>query len=161
MRSSEDEDSLLHNGPVRDFVVAVRYKVYKGVWPGGELHVELTHKGVLQRFAFAQDGETVFLDGMSGHFVFQNMSHEPALAGDAAADGKVKAPMDGAVVDVKVGIGDSVSKGDTLLVMEAMKMEHALKAGSDGVIESISAASGDQVKSKQVLVSIAPDTEGE
>lgn len=122
---------------------------------------QIIHKGVLQRFAFAQDGETVFLDGMSGHFVFQNMSHEPALAGDAAADGKVKAPMDGAVVDVKVGVGDSVSKGDTLLVMEAMKMEHALKAGSDGVIESISAANGDQVKSKQVLISIASDTEGE
>ncbi len=127
----------------------------------GENSCELIHEGVLQRFAFAQDGETVFLDEPLGHFVLRNLSHEPALAGAGAADGKVKAPMDGAVVDIKVSVGDAVSKGDTLLVMEAMKMEHALKAGSDGVVERVSAVSGDQVKSKQVLISITSDVEGE
>ena len=44
-RSSDDQDSLLHNGPVKDFVVAVRYKAYEEVRTGGELHVELTQKG--------------------------------------------------------------------------------------------------------------------
>ena len=122
---------------------------------------ELTQNGVLTRFVFAKEGETVFLDTAVGHFVCRNLSHEPALAGDGAADGKVKAPMDGAVVDIKVAVGDTVTKGDTLLVMEAMKMEHALKAGSDGVVESVSAKGGDQVKSKQVLISISAQSEGE
>lgn len=133
---------------------------FEGVTTEGN-RCELSFEGVLQRFSFAQEGETVFLDEPSGHFVFRNLSHEPAMAGDAAADGKVKAPMDGAVVDVKVSVGDTVAKGDTLLVMEAMKMEHALKAGSDGVVESITTKTGDQVKSKQVLINVSAPTEVE
>lgn len=115
---------------------------------------ELTQNGVKTRFAFALDGETVFLDDLSGHFTLRNVTREPAMMGGGASDGQVKAPMDGAVVDVKVAVGEAVSKGDILLVMEAMKMEHALKAGADGVVESISAQNGDQVKSKQVLVRV-------
>ena len=45
-RFSEDQDSLVHNGPVTDLVFAVRYKVYREVWTGGEMHVELTRKGI-------------------------------------------------------------------------------------------------------------------
>lgn len=46
LRASGDQESLVHNGPVKDFVFAVRYVVYKGVEGAGELHVELRHQGV-------------------------------------------------------------------------------------------------------------------
>ena len=62
--------------------------------------------------------------------------------------------MDGAIVDVLVSEGDRVSKGQLLVVLEAMKMEHPLKAGADGIVRRVQVSQGDQVKSRQVLVEI-------
>jgi geranyl-CoA carboxylase alpha subunit len=56
-----------------------------------------------------------------------------------------------------VQAGDAVSAGQTLVVLEAMKMEHQLKAGIDGVVETVSAVPGDQVKNRQVLVTLAAE----
>jgi geranyl-CoA carboxylase alpha subunit len=74
------------------------------------------------------------------------------LAG--ASSGTLKAPMDGAIVEVLVENGATVSKGQLLVVLEAMKMEHPIKAGVDGVIKRIAISQGDQVKNRQVLVEI-------
>ncbi|MEL7401685.1 MAG: acetyl-CoA carboxylase biotin carboxyl carrier protein subunit, partial [Pseudomonadota bacterium] len=52
--------------------------------------------------------------------------------------------------------GDTVEAGQTLIVLEAMKMEHPLKAGVAGVVQSISCAAGQQVKSKQLLAVVEP-----
>ena len=71
-----------------------------------------------------------------------------------ANSGTLKAPMDGAIVDVRVQAGDCVSKGQLLLVLEAMKMEHPLKAGMDGVIKDVQVIAGDQVRNRQVLLEI-------
>ncbi|RFQ32530.1 biotin/lipoyl-binding protein, partial [Pseudomonas sp. ATCC 13867] len=71
-----------------------------------------------------------------------------------AGSGTVKAPMDGAIVDVLVAEGTRVSKGQLLLVLEAMKMEHPLKAGVDGVIRRVQVSKGEQVKSRQLLVEV-------
>lgn len=115
-------------------------------------------EGAIRRdFIFARDGQTVFLDDASGQHALRNVTHDPASAQGGAGDGQVKAPMDGAIVDVKVAVGDAVRKGDVLVVMEAMKMEHSLKAGADGVVEAVSATAGDQVKSKQILATVKPE----
>ena len=63
--------------------------------------------------------------------------------------------MPGRIVLVKAGPGDSVKEGQELLVMEAMKMELALKAPRAGTIESVSAAQGDFVEADAVLVRFA------
>jgi geranyl-CoA carboxylase alpha subunit len=68
--------------------------------------------------------------------------------------------MDGAIVDVLVNVNDRVAQGQTLVILEAMKMEHPLKAGVSGVIESISVVPGDQVKTRQLLVKIKQDEDG-
>ena len=60
--------------------------------------------------------------------------------------------MDGAVIEVNVAPGDTVEKGQTLAVLEAMKMEHALKADRDGRVERVEARAGDQVKRQQLLI---------
>ncbi|MNF06412.1 2-oxoglutarate carboxylase large subunit [compost metagenome] len=62
--------------------------------------------------------------------------------------------MDGAIVEVLVTEGERVSKGQLLVVLEAMKMEHPLKAGVDGVIRRVQVTRGDQVKSRQLLVEV-------
>jgi geranyl-CoA carboxylase alpha subunit len=77
------------------------------------------------------------------------------VAAGAVGSGQLQASMDGAIVAVLVQAGDAVSAGQTLVVLEAMKMEHQLKAGIDGVVETVSAAPGDQVKNRQVLVTLA------
>ncbi|OWY24890.1 acetyl-CoA carboxylase biotin carboxyl carrier protein subunit [Sphingobacteriales bacterium UPWRP_1] len=64
----------------------------------------------------------------------------------------LKAPMPGLVLDVKVGIGQQIQKGDPLLVLEAMKMENVLKAQGDGIIKSIEVKQGDAVEKGSVLI---------
>lgn len=65
---------------------------------------------------------------------------------------EVKAPMPGLVLRVDVHPGDSVSKGDSLLVLEAMKMENIIKSPTDGVVKSIEVEQSNAVEKNQVLV---------
>jgi 3-methylcrotonyl-CoA carboxylase alpha subunit len=76
-------------------------------------------------------------------------------ASDAAGGNQVIAPMPGRIVLVKAQAGDQVEQGQDLLVMEAMKMELALKAPRAGTIESVSASQGEFVEADAVLVKFA------
>ena len=113
--------------------------------------------GIRQRQAYHLDGENLWLYGHFGNLALTDVSHAPAGGQSAASSGTVKAPMDGAIVDVLVEEGVRVTKGQLLVVLEAMKMEHPLKAGIDGVIRRVGASKGDQVKNRQVLVEIEPE----
>ena len=62
--------------------------------------------------------------------------------------------MDGAIVDVLVNEGSPVTKGQLLVVLEAMKMEHPLKSGIDGVLKRLQVKVGDQVKNRQILLEV-------
>ncbi|MBI42250.1 acetyl/propionyl/methylcrotonyl-CoA carboxylase subunit alpha [Marinobacter lutaoensis] len=73
---------------------------------------------------------------------------------ELASEGSLAAPMNGAVVAIQVKVGDSVSAGQTLVIMEAMKMEHAIKAPADGVVTEIFFAEGDQVPEGAELMAI-------
>ncbi|MFT5336697.1 MAG: biotin carboxyl carrier protein [Sphingobacteriales bacterium] len=64
----------------------------------------------------------------------------------------IKAPMPGLVLEAKVKVGDTVAKGDPVLILEAMKMENVLKSPTDGVIKSIIVKSGDAVEKNQILI---------
>ncbi len=64
----------------------------------------------------------------------------------------IKAPMPGLIVGVSVQPGDVVGKGDSLLVLEAMKMENLIKAPGDGTVKIISVTKGDRVEKGQVLI---------
>ena len=68
---------------------------------------------------------------------------------------EMKAPMPGLVLDVLVSEGQEVTEGHELLVLEAMKMENAIKSPQDGVIESIFIKTQDKVEKNQVLISFA------
>lgn len=69
----------------------------------------------------------------------------------AASDGKILSPMPGKIVSVAVQAGQTVSKGQTLLTLEAMKMEHALAAPFDGVVAELAVVAGGQVSEGVVL----------
>lgn len=76
----------------------------------------------------------------------------PAAAAGGTA---VKAPLPGTVLDINVTVGQEVKAADTVVTLEAMKMENAIKAGVDGKVASISVAKGDAVLEGAVLVTIA------
>ncbi|MCH5326165.1 MAG: acetyl-CoA carboxylase biotin carboxyl carrier protein subunit [Duncaniella sp.] len=72
----------------------------------------------------------------------------------ATAGYQVKAPLPGVVVGIPVKVGDSVKASDTVLVLEAMKMENAIHAGQDGKVTSISVSVGDSVLDGAVLITL-------
>lgn len=67
---------------------------------------------------------------------------------------KVKAPLPGSIFKLKVAVGDTIKKGDVLLIMEAMKMENNIMSEKDGVVKSIKVAVGDTVLQEDVLMEL-------
>ena len=95
-------------------------------------------------FALRQAAEMVFA------------SHPPAAdEAGAAGDGAIRSPMPGKVTGLSVKKGETVKKGQPLLVLEAMKMEHALTAPFDGTVEEVAVALGAQVTEGAVLVKLS------
>ena len=78
----------------------------------------------------------------------------PAPAASAGAGEKVTAPMPGTILDVKASNGQSVSKGDVIMILEAMKMENDIVAPCDGTITSILVKKGDSVQSGDTLATV-------
>ncbi len=79
--------------------------------------------------------------------------HEADLsASDDDTAGGLEAPMPGKVLSVAVAVGDSVEAGAVLLIVEAMKMEHAIRAPADGVVTEVHASAGDMVSPGTPLV---------
>ena len=73
------------------------------------------------------------------------------LAGPAQAGGALKAPMPGRVLAISVAPGESVVRGQLLMVLEAMKMEHRITAPADGIVQAIRVAEGEQVANGALL----------
>ncbi|HYE46504.1 MAG TPA: acetyl/propionyl/methylcrotonyl-CoA carboxylase subunit alpha [Caulobacter sp.] len=98
------------------------------------------------------DGDTRLIFDGGQPQVFTRLPPLGAAAG--ASDGAILSPMPGKVVSVAVKAGDTVAKGQTLLVLEAMKMEHALAAPFNGVVAELNAVAGGQVSEGVVLAKL-------
>ncbi|MCD6321814.1 MAG: biotin/lipoyl-binding protein [Clostridiales bacterium] len=68
---------------------------------------------------------------------------------------KIEAPMPGTILDVKVAVGDTVEKGQALLILEAMKMENEIAAPEAGTVSSINVETGASVESGQLIASLS------
>ena len=77
-----------------------------------------------------------------------------AGAGAAEEEGSFTAPMPGGVLDVLVSTGDTVTAGQALLVLEAMKMEHRVTAPYNGKVTAVHVAQGDRVQQGEVLLEV-------
>ena len=85
-----------------------------------------------------------------------NASSAPAAKPAAAASGKpVVAPLPGTINEIKVKVGDKVNAGDTVIILEAMKMQNNIEAETSGTITSINVNKGDAVMEGDTLVTIA------
>ncbi|WP_069742602.1 acetyl/propionyl/methylcrotonyl-CoA carboxylase subunit alpha [Streptomyces sp. EN23] len=123
------------------------------------------------------DRVTVELDGTVGHFhrsgdwlgrdgdTWHVQDHDPVEAalsgaGRSGAD-TLAAPMPGTVTVVKVAVGDEVEAGQSLLVVEAMKMEHVISAPHAGTVTELDVTAGATVAMDQILAVVVPAAEGE
>jgi 3-methylcrotonyl-CoA carboxylase alpha subunit len=123
-------------------VERLRDGAFVATWEGRRLPFHCVREG--GRVWLHWEGTTYVLD-------------DPEEAGRGAQRGHahgLEAPMPGRVIAVKVTAGQTVVKGEEVLVVEAMKMENAVRAPRDGVVKSVSARVGDMVSPGTVLVEL-------
>jgi pyruvate carboxylase subunit A/propionyl-CoA carboxylase alpha chain len=121
--------------------------------------VVLAVDGVEHAFDVARYGEQVFVDSPLGPVQLVALPRFPDP--DAAvAQGSLLAPMPGSVLRVGAAVGDTVTAGQPLIWLEAMKMEHTVTAPSNGVLAELNVEAGQQVDVGAVLARVET-TEGD
>src|SRR4051812_24393509 len=122
----------------------------------------VTLDGVTHRFAVAHADGTLWLAADGRVTALREHERLHAATEGAAGDGVVTAPMPGTVTVVRAAVGDEVTAGTPLLVVEAMKMEHVLTAPVDGTVTALGVSAGQQVRlDEQVAVVTPRAAEGE
>ena len=165
-------------GPTRRFCATVRIgeetrtltlaeRAGSLLWQGeqipfelGSEQIRLCQGGHWQRYPVQPLGEGAYLLHLAGRrirFSLDDQHHQLHHDHDTSHVPGILAPMHGIVVALQVEAGQPVSKGQPLLVLEAMKMEHVLKADRDGVIEALQCRQGEQVSQGAVLVRFVED----
>lgn len=118
------------------------------------------YQGIRQRCQYYRAGDQLYLQSGGRNLQLTDTTQHPVSTRLAHASGRLQAPMDGAIVDLLVSEGDQVEAGQLLAVLEAMKMEHPLKAAVAGRVEAVATKKGDQVKRHQLLIQISSATSG-
>ncbi|MCA1220449.1 ATP-grasp domain-containing protein [Streptomyces sp. 8L] len=128
-----------------------------GADPAAVAYTGVEYAGTVHRFAALSTPHGVFL-GRDGDG-WELRDHDPVEAGRsgaAAGGGSLTAPMPGTVTVVKVATGDTVTAGQSLLVVEAMKMEHVVSAPYAGTVTELDVRPGSTVAMDQVLAVVTP-----
>ncbi len=107
--------------------------------------------GTRRRGRYHIEDQTYFLHIDGRTYRFEEARQD---AGAGSAGGEHRTPMPGKVLAVEVAVGDTVEKDQTLLIVEAMKMENAVKAAFAGAVKAVSCGVGDLVSPEDVLVEL-------
>ena len=111
--------------------------------------------GLRRRYRVRHSAHRADVNGPEGQSTFAlRTEDDPDERGGVA--GECRAPLPGAVTKVLVAVGDTVAEGDGLVVLEAMKMEHTLRANGAGTVAAIHCAPGQQVDVNDLLVVVEP-----
>jgi 3-methylcrotonyl-CoA carboxylase alpha subunit len=125
---------------------------------GASWHTQVNLDGRNYRGTVVREGEQAWLfgTGQTGGTRIFGLPDPLRHAADESADhgGNLTAPMPGKIISLSVKAGDTVKKGDALMVMEAMKMEHSITAPTSGIVEEVFFAVGDQVTDGAELIRI-------
>jgi 3-methylcrotonyl-CoA carboxylase alpha subunit len=152
----------------REVAVPVRYHRHGGYvlgLPGGTVHARAERAGDAalhvdlagHRFAgrVVRIGATLHVFGPRGPVSLALLDPYRGAGADQQGAGHLTAPMPGAVVAVAVQAGDTVMRGARLMVIEAMKMEHAIVAPADGTVTAVRFAVGDKVREGEEVIEFA------
>ena len=118
----------------------------------GNIHLSLD--GTPMSIFFAWEAHTFWLQHLGTQIKIIDQRLQSSAAQSVNASNAIRAPMHGRVVQIEAIDNDSVSAGQLLVIMEAMKMEHHLLAPSDARIGQILVRAGDQVASGQILITL-------
>ena len=123
--------------------------------------VVLAHDEVDHNFSVARYGQDIYVDSARGPVHLVALPRFPA-PGSAVEQGSLVAPMPGNVIRLAAAVGDTVTAGQPLIWLEAMKMEHTIIAPADGVLTQLNVNTGQQVEVGAVLARVeASSTEGD
>jgi propionyl-CoA carboxylase alpha chain len=150
------EQALRDEGPGGDFAVAhigvpplpQRMRVTRTRASGDFVSLEVD--GLGSGYHVVRAGDSVLVTGLGRTTAFTVLPRYPD-ASEHGHDHGLATPVPGTVTQVLVGPGDPVAAGDTLVILEAMKMEHRIKADGDGVVAEIRVAVGDSVDAHHVV----------
>ena len=135
------------------------FNVNKGItakiikWNKSGIDIEIEDKRFFSKVT--RKDEKLVVHGPWGDILFKIMPRFRSI-GQEVKDGGLVAPMPGKVIDLKVKVGSKIKKGDTLVILEAMKMEHTIKAIEDGVVDELFISDSDQVENGALLMVIKP-----
>ena len=121
--------------------------------------VEIDIDGQRSQYTLDKIGEEWLVHSTFCDFEFKELPRYPISSSDDFGGGLV-APMPGAILSIDIKPGDTVKKGDVLVILEAMKMEHRITAPRDGIVGSVQTEVGEQVENEQLLVTLEEE-EGE
>jgi 3-methylcrotonyl-CoA carboxylase alpha subunit len=128
------------------------------IQPDGFLHLKFDGVRKRVRVLSYRTAVAVFIEGQS--WQFEEVDRLAAAAGEDPTAGKLTAPMPGRVARLLVEVGAKVRRGEPLMAIEAMKMEHTITAPADGVIAAVRFAIGELVEEGAELIALAaPETE--
>jgi 3-methylcrotonyl-CoA carboxylase alpha subunit len=123
---------------------------------GENRDIDLDRTGPVEPDQYEYEGPAVWIkdyDGIAFHRFARPTSTTPGRSG-AVSDGSLRAPMPGRITAVEVAAGTNVTKGQRLVTLEAMKMEHSLTAPFDGTVAELNAEAGGQVSEGALLVRV-------
>jgi 3-methylcrotonyl-CoA carboxylase alpha subunit len=133
-------------------VDAQRHRVEDVVWEGEHIRLRLDGAQVSASVPIAGNAVHVIRDGTTERWLLPDAN--AALTAGGGVDGRVTSPMPGQVIAVAVAVGDEVVEGAPLVIVEAMKMEHTLRAPRDGRVAAIACAVGARVEEGVELVTL-------
>ncbi|MEI7895493.1 MAG: biotin/lipoyl-containing protein [bacterium] len=132
-------------------IVEVENGVYSILYNGHSYNVELIRGESSKKFivnTFAKTFNAEVIDAESKYISNRNKGQE------VEGSNQVASPMPGKIVKIPVKVGDVVATGDTLIVVEAMKMQSEFKATGDKIVQAILVKEGDTVDSHQVMIKL-------
>ena len=133
------------------------FEINKGInakiieWNNSGIDIEIEDKRFFSKVT--RKDKNLIVHGPWGDILFKIMPRFKSV-NQEVQDGGLIAPMPGKVIDLKVKVGSKIKKGDTLVILEAMKMEHTVKAIEDGVIDELFISNHDQVENGALLMVI-------
>ena len=133
------------------------FEINKGInakiieWNNSGIDIEIEDKRFFSKVT--RKDANLIVHGPWGDILFKIMPRFKSVSQEVQ-DGGLIAPMPGKVIDLKVKVGSKIKKGDTLVILEAMKMEHTVKATEDGVIDELFISNHDQVENGALLMVI-------